>query len=82
MRRVAKVPMWASIFVPILLGIVFPLWGVLLAPPLLAVLYAYKRKMEHHALAGAHAIISVRLHSFRGYPVISSSGESCAIHDL
>jgi predicted PurR-regulated permease PerM len=45
MRRVAKVPMWASIFVPILLGIVFPLWGVLLAPPLLAVLYAYKRRL-------------------------------------
>jgi hypothetical protein len=29
------VPIWASIFVPIILGIVIPFWGVLLAPPLL-----------------------------------------------
>ena len=42
MRRTAKVPMWASIFTPIFLGILIPFWGVLLAPPLLAVLYAYK----------------------------------------
>jgi len=42
MRRTAKVPMWASIFTPIVLGILIPFWGVLLAPPLLAVLYAYK----------------------------------------
>jgi predicted PurR-regulated permease PerM len=44
MRRTAKVPMLASIFAPIILGIVIPFWGVLLAPPLLAVVYAYKRK--------------------------------------
>jgi len=42
MKRTAKVPMWASILVPIVLGIVIPFWGVLLAPPLLAVLYAYR----------------------------------------
>jgi predicted PurR-regulated permease PerM len=42
MRRTAKVPMLASIFAPIILGILIPFWGVLLAPPLLAVLYAYK----------------------------------------
>jgi predicted PurR-regulated permease PerM len=41
MKRTAKVPMWASIAVPIVLGLVLPLWGVLLAPPVLAVLYAY-----------------------------------------
>ena len=40
MRRVAKVPMWASILAPIVMGFVIPFWGVLLAPPLLAVLYA------------------------------------------
>ncbi|PYX73459.1 MAG: hypothetical protein DMG72_12940, partial [Acidobacteria bacterium] len=39
MRRTAKVPMWASILTPIVLGIVIPFWGVLLAPPLLAVVY-------------------------------------------
>ena len=44
MRRTAKVPIWASILVPVVLGFVIPFWGVLLAPPLLAVVYAYKRK--------------------------------------
>ncbi len=32
MKRVARVPMWASILTPIVLGIVIPFWGVLLAP--------------------------------------------------
>jgi len=44
MRRVAKVPMWASILVPIVLGFAIPFWGFLLAPPLLAVVYAYKAR--------------------------------------
>jgi hypothetical protein len=43
-RRVAKVPMWASILAPIVLGFVIPFWGLLLAPPLLAVVYAYKAR--------------------------------------
>lgn len=43
MKRVTRVPIWASIFVPIVLGIVIPFWGVLLAPPLLAVIYAFRR---------------------------------------
>jgi predicted PurR-regulated permease PerM len=46
MRRTARVPMWASILGPIVLGIVIPFWGVFLAPPLLAVIYAYKRRQE------------------------------------
>jgi predicted PurR-regulated permease PerM len=46
MRRVAKVPMWASIIVPIVLGFAIPFWGFLLAPPLLAVLYAYKARQS------------------------------------
>jgi len=41
---VAKVPMWASILAPIVMGFVIPFWGVLLAPPLLAVLYAYRAR--------------------------------------
>ena len=45
MRRTAKVPIWASILAPIVLGIVWPFWGVLVAAPLLAVVYAYKAKM-------------------------------------
>lgn len=44
MRRVARVPMWASILAPIVLGFVIPFWGVLLAPPLLAVVYAYRTR--------------------------------------
>lgn len=46
MKRTARVPIWASIFTPIVLGIIFPFWGVLLSAPLLAVIYAYK---ERHA---------------------------------
>jgi predicted PurR-regulated permease PerM len=42
LKRVTRVPIWASIFVPILLGIVIPFWGVLLGPPLLAVVYAFR----------------------------------------
>jgi len=46
MRRAAKVPIWASILAPIVFGIVWPFWGVLIAPPLLAVVYAYKAHYE------------------------------------
>ena len=42
LKRVTRVPIWASIFVPILLGIIIPFWGVLLGPPLLAVVYAFR----------------------------------------
>jgi predicted PurR-regulated permease PerM len=45
MKRTARVPIWASILGPIVLGIAIPFWGVLLAPPLLAVVYAYREKM-------------------------------------
>ena len=44
MRRVARVPMWASILAPLVLGFLIPFWGFLLAPPLLAVVYAYKAR--------------------------------------
>ncbi len=43
MKKVTRVPIWASILAPIVLGIVIPFWGVLLAPPLLAVIYAFRR---------------------------------------
>lgn len=46
MRRTAKVPVWASVLAPIVLGIVWPFWGVLVAPPLLAVLYAYRSRRK------------------------------------
>jgi predicted PurR-regulated permease PerM len=43
LKRVTRVPIWASIFVPILLGIIIPFWGILLGPPLLAIIYAFRR---------------------------------------
>jgi predicted PurR-regulated permease PerM len=43
MKRVTRVPVWASILAPIVLGILIPFWGILLAPPLLAVVYAFRR---------------------------------------
>ena len=46
MRRTVKVPIWASIFAPIVLGVLWPFWGVLVAAPLLAVLYAYRARHE------------------------------------
>jgi predicted PurR-regulated permease PerM len=46
MRRVARVPVWASILVPLVFGFVFPFWGFLLAPPLLAVVYAFRARRE------------------------------------
>jgi len=46
MRRTARVPVWASVFTPIVLGIIWPFWGVLIAPPLLAVLYAYRSRRK------------------------------------
>jgi predicted PurR-regulated permease PerM len=41
-RRVAKVPIWASIAVPLVLGFFFNFWGVLLSAPLLAVVYGFR----------------------------------------
>jgi len=44
MKRKARVPIWASLLTPIVLGILIPFWGVLLSAPLLAILYAYKER--------------------------------------
>jgi predicted PurR-regulated permease PerM len=49
MRRTAKVPIWASILAPIVLGMIFSFWGVLLAAPLLAILYAYRSRHKQGA---------------------------------
>ncbi|MES2223181.1 MAG: AI-2E family transporter [Acidobacteriota bacterium] len=43
MKKATRVPIWASILVPILMGILIPFWGVLLAPPLLAVIFAFRK---------------------------------------
>lgn len=49
MRRTVRVPIWASILCPIVLGVIWPFWGVLVAPPLLAVVYAYRTRWKHAA---------------------------------
>jgi predicted PurR-regulated permease PerM len=45
MKRMARVPLWASILVPLVLAFnpITPFWGVLLAPPLLAIFYAFRK---------------------------------------
>lgn len=42
MKGVARVPFWISLVAPIALGLLFSFWGVLLAAPILAVVYAYR----------------------------------------
>ncbi len=44
MRRTARVPIWASILTPIVLGLFLSFWGVLLAAPILAIIYAYRSR--------------------------------------
>ncbi len=44
MKRTARVPVWASILAPIVLGIFFSFWGVVVAAPLLAVIFAFREK--------------------------------------
>jgi predicted PurR-regulated permease PerM len=40
-KRVARIPIWSSLLVPIVLGLAFSVWGVILAAPLLAVYYSF-----------------------------------------
>jgi predicted PurR-regulated permease PerM len=49
MRRTAKVPIWASLTVPIVLSLMLGFWGVLLAAPLLAVIFAYRAIAKQRA---------------------------------
>ena len=49
MKRTARVPVWASILAPLVLGMIFSFWGVLLAAPLLAVIYAYRTHLKKNA---------------------------------
>ena len=46
MKRTARVPVWASIITPIVFGLLLGFWGVLLSAPLLAVLFAYRRRAQ------------------------------------
>jgi predicted PurR-regulated permease PerM len=53
MKRKVKVPIWASILVPIVMGILFNFWGVVLAAPLLAVVYAFRERYRQQRNADA-----------------------------
>jgi len=44
MKRTVRVPVWASILTPIVLGLFLGFWGVLISAPLLAVVYAYRKR--------------------------------------
>jgi predicted PurR-regulated permease PerM len=52
MRRQNRVPIWASLLVPILLGLVLPFWGVFFAAPLLAVIYTYRNTTKREKPGG------------------------------
>jgi predicted PurR-regulated permease PerM len=54
MKRTARVPIWASLLTPIVLGFLIPFWGVLISAPLLAVVYAYKERKARLASAGVN----------------------------
>lgn len=47
MRKKARVPIWASIFAPIVLGILWPFWGVVIAAPLMAVVFAFRTRARN-----------------------------------
>jgi len=55
MKRAARVPIWASLLTPIVLGILIPFWGVLLSAPLLAVVYAYKERQARQESVAANS---------------------------
>jgi predicted PurR-regulated permease PerM len=46
MKRTARVPVSASIITPIVFGLLLGFWGVLLSAPLLAVVFAYRRRAQ------------------------------------
>lgn len=43
LKRTTLVPWWASIVGPVALGLLIPPWGVLIAPPVLAVVFALRK---------------------------------------
>jgi predicted PurR-regulated permease PerM len=51
MRRTARIPIWASLIVPILLSMMLGFWGLLLAAPLLAVIFTYRAVAKRKAVA-------------------------------
>ncbi len=78
MKRVTRVPVWASILAPIVLGIVIPFWGILLAPPLLAIVYAFRppagsRQADRKRLWPYSAILAFRREILRQISLLTGS---------
>ncbi len=46
LKHHAHVPVWASLLAPVVLALLVGFWGVLLAAPLLAVLFAYRTRPQ------------------------------------
>jgi predicted PurR-regulated permease PerM len=66
MRRVSRVPVWASIIVPLVLGYFLNFWGVLLSAPLLAVFYGLRaHRKEQRELPPSVQIIPPSIGSRR-----------------
>jgi predicted PurR-regulated permease PerM len=57
MKRQNRVPWWASTFIPIIMGFVIPFWGVLIAPPLLAIFYAYRKPKTPEPIRAGEGVI-------------------------
>ena len=57
MKRQNRVPWWASTFVPIIMGFIIPFWGVLIAPPMLAVIWAYRKPKARGQIRAGEGII-------------------------
>ncbi len=53
MKRRARVPVWASVLTPLVLGFFLNFWGVLLSAPLLAVVFAYRERARQRRLAAS-----------------------------
>jgi predicted PurR-regulated permease PerM len=52
MRRQTRVPIWASLIIPILLSLLLGFWGFVIAAPLLAVVFTYRSISKGRAKTG------------------------------
>jgi predicted PurR-regulated permease PerM len=52
MRRQTRVPIWASLIIPIVLSLFLGFWGFVVAAPLLAVVFAYRGMTKARARPG------------------------------
>ncbi len=63
LHRTTRIPWWAAFLGPIVLGVLIPPWGVLIAPPLLAVIYAFRKPraaVNRPQPSGAQLVPSLR----------------------